>query len=824
MKKLLYAVMLAALPVVFQACVDDTESPSVTAIREAKAAQMKAAAAVDQANAEASASLAAANAALITAQAAVENANAAKILAEAEGQKIQNRLDSVYVELQKVKLDEERLNLERLKYKLQADSAKYAADIAEAEARAQKAAADLEWQLKLIEAQLQEAANRLLQAQMEGLQKEASLMNTLIGNYQTAASAYNLAVADVVNKQRALFDAKNDTIKVNELIAFHSANIVGYQNDIENAEQQIALWEEYSGVSADELADKVAEAKEAAIAAYADQQAASSTWTASLKAAATAQGVVNNADYLSYLQEFLPRGTALGADYILIGGTSYSITEESPENVLDWQGANPTYENNIYVNNGWYGFKKDGKFVPMVSVYGTTVAYLDSTAVEGAWKDNYYPAELQYSYATVTSAFAIDEEGFAAYFEAAPWNPANIEQLLKDAKTTLAGYEADLKTAQTTLAAYQGELSYAQELYKASQADSLELQNYFDENYQSRYDELEAAKDAALESTGQSQEVIDQMNALKEAVAALQAQSDAITAMNNYAMARLDYWENTYTPSDKAGEALQAAKVKEYRALMISCADQWWALENGDLKAAKEALADFEEEIAANNEAYDQALAEFNAFEPTYNAQLEAVNEIFDKTEGYYRQVNGAEADVADAEDEIETIEDDIDAQKKVIAGYEAQLAGADDTGKDLQAAYKALQEQVSYWENAVKTLNSAIETAVEAYKASQVASAAYTNAKDKYDTMNTLANQSMYNGVEYIFGPNYWNSQIANWTKQIENEKKLIENLQAGTASRELLIAAAEEALAAAEEIAAQRKAVMEYWQAQVEAALNAE
>ncbi len=79
---MMVAVLLGALTL--GACVDDNESQSVTDVREAKAAALKAAAALDNAKAAAETTIANAQAEWYTAQAAYENARAAAENADAE--------------------------------------------------------------------------------------------------------------------------------------------------------------------------------------------------------------------------------------------------------------------------------------------------------------------------------------------------------------------------------------------------------------------------------------------------------------------------------------------------------------------------------------------------------------------------------------------------------------------------------------------------------------------------------------------------------------------------------------------------------------------
>ena len=110
-KLMMVAVLLGALTL--GACVDDNESASVTAIRNAKAAQLQAVAALYNAQAQAAATAAEAEAALKAAEAAYQQALAAAKQAEAEHQAEMTRQAQ-----------------EKFALKLEALQAEYAADIA----------------------------------------------------------------------------------------------------------------------------------------------------------------------------------------------------------------------------------------------------------------------------------------------------------------------------------------------------------------------------------------------------------------------------------------------------------------------------------------------------------------------------------------------------------------------------------------------------------------------------------------------------------------------------------------------------------------------
>lgn len=110
---MIIAALLGALT--FGACVDSTESASVTAIRNAKAEQLKSIATLNNAKAQAEATLAAAEAQIAAAQAALIQAQAAALNATTEEQKIANQLAAAQAEAEIAKI-EAQLELDLLKY------------------------------------------------------------------------------------------------------------------------------------------------------------------------------------------------------------------------------------------------------------------------------------------------------------------------------------------------------------------------------------------------------------------------------------------------------------------------------------------------------------------------------------------------------------------------------------------------------------------------------------------------------------------------------------------------------------------------------------
>ena len=122
-KFMIIAALLGALT--FGACVDTEESSSVTAIRNAKAEQLKSIATLNNAKAQAEATIAAAEAQLAAAQAQLLAAEAAALNAETEAVKIANQIAAAQAEAE-IAAIEAQLEIDLLTYQQQLLEAKLA--------------------------------------------------------------------------------------------------------------------------------------------------------------------------------------------------------------------------------------------------------------------------------------------------------------------------------------------------------------------------------------------------------------------------------------------------------------------------------------------------------------------------------------------------------------------------------------------------------------------------------------------------------------------------------------------------------------------------
>lgn len=276
MKKKLYAIYalvgaLVASPV-FTSCVDDTESQSVTELREAKAEQLKSIATLNNAKAQAETTLANAEAALKAAQAAQEQALADKTAAEAAYQEALTKAQELQNQLKEAAYDAE---LEAALAQAQADLAQAQADklkaekeIAEYQADMEKAALSLQKELAELEKQLLEAQKDLLQAEKDLADKKDQIskdelaeaeakyqeLKDLTSNYGNLLITYTQMSQNILSDEADLAAAQAELADWENLIA---EDIAEQELAIELAQIQIDALKKYSNYTEDIDAIKI---------------------------------------------------------------------------------------------------------------------------------------------------------------------------------------------------------------------------------------------------------------------------------------------------------------------------------------------------------------------------------------------------------------------------------------------------------------------------------------------------------------------------------------------------------------------------------------
>lgn len=259
MKKKLMMVTLLLAGLTMGACVDDKESASVTAVREAKTEQLEALAAMNAAAAEARQAMAAAEAALTKAEAEAAQAAAELKQADAEIQKKQAELNALQnekksLENQKLQatLEKELAALEVHKKQIEKDLADIDAQMQQQAILAQKALVQAQQDLVLAEMWMVNYEKQLAvaktQEEKERLEAEQRELKRLSQAYVEAVDDLNSAKEALLYLRRNLVNAEN---RLASLEAGKDPLIADTKNKIATKEMQLAKYKEYVNYTED---------------------------------------------------------------------------------------------------------------------------------------------------------------------------------------------------------------------------------------------------------------------------------------------------------------------------------------------------------------------------------------------------------------------------------------------------------------------------------------------------------------------------------------------------------------------------------------------
>lgn len=259
MKKKFMMVALLLGTLMLGACVDDNETASVSAVREATAKQLKSVAAMNRAEAEASKTLAAAEVALLQAKAAAEKANAeySKAMTEqrqkaAELLELQKEGTSIDNQKKQAELEKQLANLEKTKLQAQKDLADIEAQMKQAEMDNQAALMRAQQDLLAAQQELLDVEERLAaaktQAERDAILAERAELQRLANNYATAAqnllnakAEYNSALSTLVGLENGLVTAQQAKEKA----------IVDNNNKIARNKARIEVLKQYTNYTED---------------------------------------------------------------------------------------------------------------------------------------------------------------------------------------------------------------------------------------------------------------------------------------------------------------------------------------------------------------------------------------------------------------------------------------------------------------------------------------------------------------------------------------------------------------------------------------------
>lgn len=259
MKKKFMMVTLLLGTLMLGACVDDNETASVSAVREATAKQLKSVAAMNRAEAEAQKTLAAAEVALLQAKAAAEKANAEYSRAQLEIRQktlelMELRKEEQTIENQReqVRLETALADLEKAKKQAQADLDSIAAEMEKAAVQAQADLLDYQRQLMAAQETLLDYQEQLEQAKTDA---EKAIINAERTKVSALAQFYSQAVNDWVSVKGELTNLNSDLVQFeNELISaqqLKQRNIIANNNKIALYTIYIEKYKQYENYTED---------------------------------------------------------------------------------------------------------------------------------------------------------------------------------------------------------------------------------------------------------------------------------------------------------------------------------------------------------------------------------------------------------------------------------------------------------------------------------------------------------------------------------------------------------------------------------------------
>ena len=228
---------LVASPV-FTSCVDDSESASVTALRGAKAEQLKSVAAMNNAEAQAKLIYANAEAQLKAAEAALKQAQADCEAAEAKIKELEAQL----------KEDAYDAELAAKLAQAEAEKAKAEKIIAKQLGEAQKYQLKLEAKIAELQAALLKAKTDLVTAEDGAAKAEIDRLEGLATTYSTVLTAYTTAQNQLANLKTAKLALEADLVDLNEA---KEKQIAKNEATIKVIDQQIAYLKEYENYAED---------------------------------------------------------------------------------------------------------------------------------------------------------------------------------------------------------------------------------------------------------------------------------------------------------------------------------------------------------------------------------------------------------------------------------------------------------------------------------------------------------------------------------------------------------------------------------------------
>ena len=715
-KLMMVTVLLGALA--FGACVDDNESASVTAVREAKAKQLTALATKAEAEAEA---------ALIT-------ANAEKAYKEA------------LIKYQEALTKQEEATTEQIQEGIRQSKEKFDAEIEAIKAE--------------YEQRMWEAKKKAIIAEQEFLDQAETRLQALYLAYSGEAEELSNLKQSKADKELQLARFEAYALNIDEYIGQKTAE---YEAKIKEKEASIAAWQKYGGLDKNELNVQLEDLKQ-------DKYTAFSVWEAAKAECETAEDA---SDKLLALYDHNENETSTVKAVAAIQkyyAENYMYQRYPMGNDYNeaWQKLQKAQDLGLLPTNAWITTDGNGYFLnqPCMEIFVTNEGWFPCIPV--ATEDVTLSETSPYLSAPLYKISNLTKDVMTKYYAE---NVENTKSYLGKEATatteatglykTLADAQEDLATAQAALPAKEAEVATATAKVKEIQAlvDAAQLD----------VDKAQAAVEA----------IYTEIEGYRKEKSAAQREIDAANREKSVANDKKANATYTKSVAESNKTAAEAAKTAAEAELAAATTDADKAAAQARIDAAKADIATATATIERADKQIKEADAAIKAADDTIKAEqakqkaaddkITAANlKLDDASEvlsAANRALNKVERELSVANNELRPLNFEVANLKAQIDAGEKAVATAKDDSENAKKnienndKYQALWNEVvaaltADYEAEVKALatNELVVAYVKAYQASADAQTAYNEISTKITTLATLiSNTDVYDPAAEI-------------------------------------------------------------------------
>lgn len=794
---MIIAAMLGALT--FGACVDNNESASVEAVRNAKAEELKAQAALLNAEAQAKVILANAEAALKASQAAINQAEAA--IKEAQAR------------LAEAQAEAKEIENEGALAELQAKIAEYEAEIAyqqmlKAQYVAQMEQDAIKAEEELLAAKLNLIAQeRAFNEKLESLAKQdAQKLRNLYHDYVTESAKLTRAIGKVNQLKNTIAQAEAGIIKAEELAA---ATILDIEEDITTWETEIAAYQAVLDVYMEAHADEI----------LSDEEVIKLTNEAYVELAklVEAQGVAGDA--LAAAQKAVTEASkpvaALAKDkeapyQVMVAAKNayeFAITALIQAAELEMKDDTSDATGLEGAPSAW-GYYSDDNASGVNSVFNTVIDVTEYFFAANTDKeDEVYNGTYEYGLYLLNKT---NLDALVALKKDAKYSEKALEKLTKavaTAKESATAADSALTAAKKAVTDTEAAAEKAQADYDAALAAlnaAEKARKDAEKAIDDKIAELEKAKKAAYDKIAPAEAAVTKAQADYDAAEAAFNANPTTANQTKLAKAELDLLKAKIALGDandanvKAWEAWKEifdkreALVKD--AIQKACSDadykkldeankKAWAAKNDAIEAAEKAVVALGEAME-----YDESgNGDINAW---LDSQVIGKDKKGNNIYSAYAALYLAKKNLAAAEAKLEAAQKGSANFDKAVAEALAEVEATEDA---FEAAVKAYNEAFEAADKGVVAAKAVKKEAQDAYDAAAKAVAemrTYISTITKYN----VSHKNCASAIAAL------ESAIAALEKNIENAEAKIETVKAKTDNFEAQIAAAEAQMEQAE------------------------